>query len=105
MGRGNAAPLPRVWRCFFLKQLGRNPSRIGKIFKLKNSHGGDWNEWPDKELRVRQIPKAFHEYRKDELKESTKPRPIKMKKKKNVESDDAKLPKVERRRQKITQQR
>lgn len=82
---------------FFLKQLGRNPSRNGKIFKLKNSHGGDWNEWPDKELKVREFPKAFHEYRKDDLKESTKPRPIKMKKKKKVQDfDDGKLPEVEK---------
>lgn len=82
---------------FFLKQLGRNPSRNGKIFKLKNSHGGDWNEWPDKELRVREFPKAFHEYRKVELRESTKPRPIKMKKKKKVEDlENSKLPKVEK---------
>ena len=32
---------------FFLKQLGRNPSRDGHIFKLRDMHGGDWSEWDE----------------------------------------------------------
>jgi protein gp37 len=65
---------------FFLKQLGRNPSRDGKVFKLRDKHGGDWTEW-EESLRVREFPKAFHEYRKDEMIISDKPRPIKKPKK------------------------
>lgn len=61
---------------FFLKQLGRNPSRNGKIFRLKNSHGGDWNEWHDEALKVREFPGAFHEYRKNELRPSNDLRPV-----------------------------
>ena len=51
---------------FFLKQLGRCPTRSGKAFHLKNPHGGDWNEWPDDSLRVREFPMYFHNYRKNE---------------------------------------
>jgi protein gp37 len=43
----------------FVKQLGANPigyNGTGR-FALKDSHGGDWAEWPDY-LRVRQIPTA-----------------------------------------------
>jgi len=64
---------------FFLKQLGRNPSRGGKVFKLRDKHGGDWDEW-DESLRVREFPKAFHKYRAGEMKPSKKPRPIVKKK-------------------------
>jgi len=39
----------------FVKQLG---SRFG----LKDSKGGDWNEWPE-DLRVRQMPKRLRETR------------------------------------------
>ena len=67
---------------FFMKQLGRNPSRNGEVFRLKDTHGGEWEEWPDKALKVREFPKAFHNYRKDEMKPSTKLRPIKEPKKK-----------------------
>ncbi|MDB2673656.1 phage Gp37/Gp68 family protein [Akkermansiaceae bacterium] len=63
---------------FFLKQLGRNPSRHGKVFKLKDPHGGDWNEWEEK-LRVREFPKSFFEYRKNEMVISSTPRPTKLK--------------------------
>lgn len=35
----------------FVKQLGANPVGL----KLKDSHGGDWSEWPES-LRVREIP-------------------------------------------------
>ncbi len=47
---------------FFLKQLGRRPMRNGEFLKLKDPHGGDWEEW-DEHLRVREFPKAFHQYR------------------------------------------
>ena len=70
---------------FFLKQLGRNPSRAGKVFKLDHTHGGNWDEWPDEDLKVREFPAVFHAYRRKEMKISDKPRPVK-KKKKN--SDD-----------------
>ena len=58
---------------FFLKQLGRNPSRNGEIFKLRNKHGGDWSEW-DESLRVREFPAYFHQYRSDDMKETEIPR-------------------------------
>lgn len=48
---------------FFLKQLGRNPVIGGQPVKLKDKHGGDWNEWPSK-LRVRQFPAYFRDYRR-----------------------------------------
>jgi protein gp37 len=67
---------------FFLKQLGRNPSRGGEVFSLKNQHGGDWGEWPDEALKVREFPQAFHNYRKDEMKPSEVERPISKPKKK-----------------------
>ena len=51
---------------FFLKQLGRRPMRNGKFFKLKDAHGGSWDEW-DEPLRVRKFPKAFHSYRAGEV--------------------------------------
>lgn len=53
---------------FFLKQLGRNPTRNGEVFKLRDKHGGNWDEWPDEPLKVREFPKAFHNYRKNEMK-------------------------------------
>ncbi len=67
---------------FFMKQLGRNPSRNGEVFKLRDGHGGNWDEWPDDALKVREFPVAFHEYRRDELKDSNELRPVKGKKKK-----------------------
>jgi protein gp37 len=36
---------------YFCKQLGARPLGM----KLKDSHGGDWSEWPA-DLRVRQVP-------------------------------------------------
>jgi hypothetical protein len=45
---------------FFLKQLGRNPFMGGRPVKLKDLHGGDWEEWPS-ELRIRQVPESFKE--------------------------------------------
>ncbi len=50
---------------FFLKQLGRKPTRGGEPVRLKDGHGGDWNEWPVG-LRVREFPDCFHGYRSDE---------------------------------------
>ncbi|MEO5715971.1 MAG: DUF5131 family protein [Luteolibacter sp.] len=58
---------------FFLKQLGRNPSRDGKIFKLRHDHGGDWDEW-DPSLRTREFPRQFHQFRIEELLVSDEPR-------------------------------
>jgi len=58
---------------FFLKQLGRNPSRDGKIFKLQDKHGGDWSEW-DKSLRIREFPTYFHRYRTEDMRETNEPR-------------------------------
>lgn len=40
---------------YFLKQLGRNPEHDGQRLKLKDGHGGNWDEWPE-DLRVRQMP-------------------------------------------------
>jgi len=60
---------------FFLKQLGRNPTRGGGLIRLKNAHGGDWDEWP-KALRIREFPQAFHDYRRSEMKRSGKPRTV-----------------------------
>jgi protein gp37 len=60
---------------FFMKQLGRNPSRKGQVFRLKDKHGGEWEEW-DESLRVREFPQAFHEYRKAEMAISKTLRPV-----------------------------
>ena len=46
---------------FFLKQLGRRPSRQGNEFKLRHQHGGDWSEWT-RDLRVREMPEYFYSY-------------------------------------------
>ncbi|WP_269526416.1 DUF5131 family protein [Coraliomargarita parva] len=43
---------------FFVKQLGANPIFNGERLTLKDSHGGDWDEWPDR-LRVRSLPEKF----------------------------------------------
>jgi protein gp37 len=50
----------RAGVAFFLKQLGRNPFMGGRPVKLKDLHGGDWEEWPS-ELRIRQVPESFKE--------------------------------------------
>lgn len=71
---------------FFLKQLGRNPMQNGKLIKLKDRHGGGWNEW-DESLRIRDFPQAFHDYRKEEMVESSIPRPIKIKQIKKTKLD------------------
>lgn len=73
---------------FFLKQLGRNPTQGGEMIRLKNAPGGDWDEWPDEALKVREFPKAFHDYRKNEMKPTTKLRPTKEPKKKKAELTD-----------------
>lgn len=72
---------------FFLKQLGRNPSRDGKVLRLKDKHGGDWQEW-ETHLRVREFPTAFHEYRKDEMKPTSELRPGSKPNKKSEELED-----------------
>jgi protein gp37 len=40
---------------FFLKQLGSAPVENGKPLKLRDGHGGDWDEWPE-DLRIREMP-------------------------------------------------
>jgi len=42
---------------YFLKQLGRRPIENGQDLRLKDGHGGNWDEWPD-DLKVRQLPIA-----------------------------------------------
>ncbi|CAN5361219.1 hypothetical protein BH09VER1_BH09VER1_53240 [soil metagenome] len=39
----------------FVKQLGAAPFEGDRRLKLRDSHGGDWNEWPA-DLRVREFP-------------------------------------------------
>ncbi|QDU96269.1 DUF5131 family protein [Lignipirellula cremea] len=51
---------------FFLKQLGRRPSQDGLELSLADSHGGDWNEW-DAQLRTREFPTYFHNYRQEKV--------------------------------------
>lgn len=42
----------------FVKQMGSNPiGHDGLPWKLKDSHGGDWDEWPE-HLRIREFPRA-----------------------------------------------
>ena len=40
---------------FFLKQLGKRPVNGNELMCLKDSHGGNWEEWPE-DLRVREMP-------------------------------------------------
>lgn len=47
----------------FIKQLGRNPIENGHLLKLEDSHGGDWEEWPE-DLRVREFPASFYRHDK-----------------------------------------
>lgn len=68
---------------FFFKQAGTMPVRNGKKVPYVDDSGGDWTEW-EPDLRVREFPKAFHEYRKDEMKFTTKLRPIPKEKKKDL---------------------
>lgn len=46
----------------FVKQLGAAPFEGGLRLKLRDSHGGDWNEWPE-DLRVREFPPLFSKIR------------------------------------------
>lgn len=43
---------------FFLKQLGASAYQGLTPLNLRDSHGGDWAEWP-LDLRIRQVPEAF----------------------------------------------
>jgi protein gp37 len=47
----------------FVKQLGRKPVLNGEVLRLRDTHGGDWDEWPE-DLRVREFPRYFHDYRR-----------------------------------------
>jgi protein gp37 len=40
----------------FVKQLGAIPVEGGRRLKLRDGHGGDWDEWPP-DLRVREMPR------------------------------------------------
>jgi protein gp37 len=73
---------------FFLKQLSRNPTRGGDTIRLRNENGGNWDEWPDESLKVREFPDAFHQYRRDEMKPASKPRPVFTGKKKKKAAED-----------------
>lgn len=73
---------------FFMKQLGRNPSRNGQVIRLKDKHGGDWDEW-EKNLRLREFPQTFHDYRKSEMKPFAEPRPAVKQKKPKTPNEDA----------------
>lgn len=75
---GDTRPFPIEWAkelrdhcrksgvAFFLKQLGRRPTLVGEPVGLPDKHGGEWDEWPDESLRVREFPRYFHDYRKRE---------------------------------------
>lgn len=43
---------------FFMKQMGASPFRDGKPVTLRDSHGGNWDEWPEN-LRIRKFPRGF----------------------------------------------
>jgi protein gp37 len=76
--RKNARPFDLSWArelrdhcrrngvAYFLKQLGSNPVDDGRSFECADRHGGEWHEWPA-DLRVREFPSAFHEYRRREV--------------------------------------
>jgi hypothetical protein len=57
---------------FFLKQIGRNPRRDGRLLKLRDKHGGDWQEW-EESLRTREFPEYFHRFRAKEKGEIDRP--------------------------------
>jgi len=58
---------------FFLKQLGRCPTRGGEPIRLQDTHGGDWEEW-EEPLRAREFPSYFHGYRDAERPPAAGPR-------------------------------
>lgn len=65
---------------FFFKQAGTIPVRNEERVRYADESGGDWTEW-EPALRVREFPKAFHDYRKDEMVHSDVLRPIEKPKK------------------------
>lgn len=71
---------------FFLKQLGRKPTRGGVRVSLRDQHGGDWDEWPEGVPRVREFPPQFSSYREDEATTAGARRP----RKGGMTSDEAK---------------
>jgi protein gp37 len=44
---------------FFLKQLGAAPFDCGTPIKLRDKHGGNWDEWPA-ELKIREFPVEWY---------------------------------------------
>ena len=63
--------------------------QVSETIGSKNAHGGDWASGPTRHSGSGNSPKAFHDYRKDEMKRSTKPRPAKGPKKKRSELTNA----------------
>ncbi len=51
---------------FFCKQLGSLPVHRHEELRLQDRHGGNWMEWPA-DLRFREFPEYFHQYRRDEM--------------------------------------
>jgi hypothetical protein len=51
------------------------PVRNGVKIRYAEESGGNWMEW-EPSLRVREFPKAFHDYRKGEMEESRIPRDV-----------------------------
>lgn len=47
---------------FFVKQLGANAVEDGFPVECGDSHGGDWDEWPE-DLRIREFPGKFIPHR------------------------------------------
>jgi protein gp37 len=45
-------------RAFFLKQVGAAPHLNNEPIQFRDSHGGDWSEWP-KAWRTRNVPTIF----------------------------------------------
>ena len=41
---------------FFFKQLGANPFNGGVPVQVEDEHGGEWQEWPHQDWRVRAVP-------------------------------------------------
>ncbi len=73
---------------FFMKQLGTKPVENDTVLKLNDKHGGEWEEWEDS-LRVREFPRAFHDYRQgDRIRPNVKRR----RKKETLPAPEALLP-------------
>ena len=47
-------------KAFFMKQFGASPYQDGERVMLKDSHGGDWDDWLE-DLRLREFPVPFRQ--------------------------------------------